>query len=136
MGANRAPDCTRALATPSELWPPNRKLSQISITGVQDPDGDDVAITITALRQDEPPAEKGGANVCPDGEGVGTPRANLRAERSGSGRGRIYHVRFEASDGRGGKCEGTVKVCVPHELRSANDCVDQGPQFDSTGPCQ
>jgi hypothetical protein len=44
----------------------------------------------------------------------------------------VYHVTFLADDGRGGRCEGTVAVCVPHSQKLGDFCVDQGALFDST----
>ena len=49
----------------------------------------------------------------------------LRAERAGTGNGRVYVVQFTASDGQGGNCSGTVKVAVPH---SKKDTAVEGPQ--------
>jgi len=37
----------------------------------------------------------------------------LRAERAGTGNGRVYQVSFFADDGRGGTCTGTGGVTVP-----------------------
>jgi hypothetical protein len=71
---------------------------------VTDPDGDPVAIAITEIAQDEPPDGLGDGDTCPDAVGVGTGIAALRVERSGTqaarGDGRVYHIRFTASDGR------------------------------------
>ena len=64
--------------------------------------------TITEIAQDEPLNDAGDGNTCPDGSGIGTDRASLRAERSGQGDGRVYHVGFQADDGVGGMCLGTV----------------------------
>ncbi|HEX5759821.1 MAG TPA: SBBP repeat-containing protein [Thermoanaerobaculia bacterium] len=126
--ANRPPDCAAAAASPALLWPANGKLVPVAIRGVTDPDGDPVAIVVTAIRQDEPPAKKGS----PDAAGVGTATPRLRAERLGSGDGRVYHVDFTARDGAGGECTGTVRVCVPHDQRPAATCKDGGPLYDST----
>lgn len=133
---NQPPDCSDAVASPSELWPPNHQFVDVSITGVTDPDGDAVVIIITDIAQDEPLNTVGDGNTCPDGDGVGTSTAMLRAERSGTpkvpGDGRVYHVSFAASDGNGGECTGTVTVCVPHDQRPDHTCTDQGPLYDST----
>ena len=82
---------------------------------------------------------RGDGSFAPDAE-LGTAEAPLsvRAERSGSGTGRVYHVAVEATDGRGGTCTATVQVCVPHDLGGAlggeMGCTDEGPMFDSTAP--
>jgi hypothetical protein len=142
---NRPPVCDEAVADPSLLWPPNHKFRKVSILGVTDPDGDPVGITVLAIMQDEPVDDHGDGKTCPDGKGVGSHMAALRAERSGQGDGRVYHVHFLAEDGQGAACEGHVTVCVPHDQRDKDGdsdsengshvCGDQGPLFDSTGPC-
>ena len=56
----------------------------------------------------------------------------LRAERAGTGNGRVYQVHFTASDGQGGNCNGTVKVAVPHRKK---DTAVEGPQlYNSFAP--
>jgi len=116
------------------LWPPNHQFVDVSVVGVRDPDGDPVAITITGITQDEPFNGGGSGNTCPDATGVGTATASLRAEREGSGDGRVYHINFAADDDRGGRCTGTLTVCVPHDQGAGRVCVDQGSLADSTGP--
>jgi hypothetical protein len=87
-----------------------------------------------ALHRDDDPDDQG-RNACPDASGIGTSTALIRAERSAHGNGRVYHVAFSASDGNGGTCTGEVRVCVPHDRGHLRGCVDEGPLFDSTGPC-
>jgi hypothetical protein len=55
--------------------------------------------------------------------------AQLRAERDGSGNGRVYTIFFTADDGKGGTCTGSVKVSVPHD--NGGTAIDDGPNFDS-----
>jgi uncharacterized repeat protein (TIGR01451 family) len=129
---NHPPECG---ATAIELWPPSHKFETVSIAGVTDPDGDSLTTTIVGISQDEPLNGRGDGNTCPDGKGVGTSSASVRAERSGVGDGRVYHVLFTASDGKGGQCTGSVRVCVPHDQRHGHVCGDDGLVVDSTGPC-
>jgi len=129
---NEAPDCSAAFASSGQLWPPNHAYHDITVEGVTDPDGDPVTITITGIFQDESVNGTGDGNTCPDGTGVGSSTASVRAERSGQGDGRVYHISYLAEDGQGGECEGTVTVCVPHSQGQGGGCVDQGPLFDST----
>jgi Big-like domain-containing protein len=124
---NRPPDCSHAAPSVTTLWPPNGRFVPVTVLGVTDPDGDPVAITVTSIRQDEPT----GSNA-PDGKGVGTSTAQVRAERLGSGDGRVYRIGFTADDGDGGACSGTVRVGVPHDQGNGNFAVDGGPLFDST----
>lgn len=129
---NAPPDCSGAVASVSNLWPPNHKLVPVKITGVTDPDRDPITLTVTGVFQDERTDELGSGDTCPDAAGVGTPAASVRAERSGRQDGRVYHIFFNAEDGRGGKCESEVKVCVPHDGGPGEACIDEGALFDST----
>jgi hypothetical protein len=128
-------DCTAAQAQPGRLRPPNHQLVNVSVIGVTDLDGEPATITITGISQDEPLRGLGSGDMCPDGRGVGTSTAMLRAERSGNGDGRVYQVYFSADGRQGGTCSGTVTVCVPHDAGKSHDCVDQGALVSSTGPC-
>jgi hypothetical protein len=125
---NQPPDCSGARPSVDVIWPPNRKQVFVSILGVTDPDGDPVTITITQVLQDEPTIGKGDRNTPVDGGG-GTDTAWVRAERSATGDGRVYEIRFLASDGRGGACTGSVKVAVPHDQHKP--AVDSGVRYDS-----
>lgn len=131
---NEPPACEGAFADPGDLWPPNHKWHSIAIGGVSDPDGDEVAVTVTSIFQDEPVDAKGNGDgkTCPDGDGVGTGTAWVRAERAGGADGRVYHIGFEATDGEGATCQGTVGVCVPHDQGGGSQCIDQGALYDST----
>jgi hypothetical protein len=92
---NSPPDCSRVVADPDEIWPPDHRFVDVSVAGVTDPDGDPVTITITGIAQDEPLEGLGDGNTCPDADGIGTDIAVVRAERSGTkktpGDGRVYH---------------------------------------------
>lgn len=111
------------------LWPPKHKMVTESILNVSDDDGDEIAITITSITQDEPVARRRGRHTAPDGTGVGTSEAAVRSERSAHGDGRVYAIHFDADDGNGGSCSGTVNVSVPHDHHPA---VDSGQDYDST----
>ncbi len=127
----RPPQCGDAGPTVAQLWPPNHKFVPVQVRGVTDPDGDPITVTITGIRQDEPVDTTGDGHFAPDGRGVGTSTAELRAERSGLGDGRMYHVAFRAADGKGGACTGTVRIGVPHD-QGGDPPVDGGPVYDST----
>lgn len=132
ISANGPPDVSQAVPSASELWPPNHKMSSVHIFDVTDPDGDPFTISITAITQDEPVSGPGNASS-PDGEGLGTDLAFLRAERDGDGNGRVYQITFTARDDKGGESIGSVRVCVPHDRRGT-PCSDDGQVHDSTVP--
>lgn len=131
--SNRPPVCSQAAPSMALLWPPNHKLETINILGVTDPDNDTVSIRITAITQDEPVNGLGDGDTAPDGFVVGGGQAQLRAERSGSGNGRVYAIAFTADDGKGGSCSGKVAVGAPHDMGKGKVAVDDGQHYDSTG---
>ena len=129
---NQPPDCTAAAASPGILWSPDHALVPIAIAGVSDADGDPVTVTVDAITQDEPTDGVADGDTCPDASGVGTGSASVRAERSGRGDGRVYHLAFTGRDQAGAACSGVATVCVAHDQYGSGGCVDQGPLHDST----
>ena len=127
---NQPPDCSAAYADPDLLWPPDHKFENIYIIGVTDPEGDAITLNIDSIFQDEPVDAKGSGHTAPDGQGVGTTTAQVRAERVGGGDGRVYHIAFTADDGNGGTCNSEVTVGVRPNQESTP--VDGGALFDST----
>lgn len=135
---NRDPDCSNAFLSETSCWPPNHKFRRVDVLGVSDPDGDPIQITIEGITQDEPVSDNAGSgNTCPDGVLVdvnadGNPEtAGLRCERMGKGNGRVYRVRYRATDGQGGACVGSLSFCVPHDQGNGSACSDEGQAFDS-----
>lgn len=120
LASNQPPDCSTATVVPAVLWPPNKRLVRISISGVSDPQGDPVTLRVTRIDQDEPRTGKS-----PDVSGVGTAQPWVRADRDGQGDGRVYHIEFQATDASGASCTGQVTVCVPHD-KGKGSCVDSG----------
>jgi hypothetical protein len=116
---NRPPDCTKAMVTPKDLWPPNHKFRTVT-AGVPDPDGDVVTTTITGVTQDEALDADGDGSTGPDAAWVaGHPnQVQVRAERSGLGDGRVYRVAVTATDGKE-TCSGKASVSVPHDQSGA-----------------
>lgn len=133
LSENQPPDCAQAQPTIGSLWPPNHKLNTVSVTGVTDPDNDPVTIKIEKITQDEPVNGLGDGDTSPDGF-IRNNVAELRAERSGTGNGRVYAVAFIAEDGKGGSCTGVVKIGVPHDQGQGAIPIDDGQQYDSTSP--
>lgn len=131
---NLPPNCSEAVAQPPVLWPPNHKLAQVTIEGIQDPEGDPVSLQVTRIQQDEPVNDLGDGDTSPDGFGVGTSQAEVRRERSGLGNGRVYLIDFTAADTLGGSCEGTVNLGVPHDQGANPTPIDEGLRYDSTLP--
>ncbi|MEJ2599716.1 MAG: M4 family metallopeptidase [Anaerolineales bacterium] len=126
------PDCSAAFANPGSLWPPNHMFNPISIEGVTDPNDSPVSITIKSIWQDEAVLAPDSGHTSPDGRGIGTDTAEVRAERVESGNGRVYYITFAARNDSGGICTGTVEVGVP--TTRDGGAVGDGANYDSTQP--
>lgn len=128
---NDPPVCTLAHPSVASLWPPNHTMVPVTIMGIADPNDQAITITFTAVTQDEPVNGLGDGDTSPDAAVSGN-QILLRAERAGTGNGRVYVVHFTATDDQGGSCSGSVKVSVPH---SKKDQAVEGPQlYNSFGP--
>jgi len=105
-------------ATPSILWPPNHKLVAVtaSVSVLETGSGAGAAV-LTSATSNEPDNGTGDENVPNDVQGfvVGTADLTgfLRAERSGSGNGRVYTLSYAATDAAGNTGGCTALVLVP-----------------------
>lgn len=130
---NAPPVCTGATAAQPVLWAPNHKMVKVNVQGLADPEGGPVKVKFTAVTQDEPLNATGDGHTTPDASiDAGGSTAQVRAERSGNGDGRVYVLGFTASDNAGGTCSGSVKVAVPHDGRGAV-ANDSGQAYNSLG---
>jgi len=121
------------------LWPSNNKYVDMTLTPINGPDGNPMKLTVTKITSDEATASEkgsGGAKNAPDATIRGGAAFQLRAERSGTGNGRMYNVSFTADNGMpGGVSTGAVTVCVPHDNSNKGDtcsCIDDGQKYDAT----
>ena len=101
-------------ASKTALWPPNHKMVPVSL-GVDLVDLLDPApaARIVGVSSNEPVDGRGDGNTAPDWEITGPLTVALRAERSGTGRGRIYTVEVGGTDAAGNMTVQTVVVSVP-----------------------
>lgn len=104
-----------ARATPGLLWPPNHKWVDVQIT-VDAEDACDPAPVcfIVDVTSNEPVNGLGDGDTEPDWL-IGDVGLKLRAERSGTGSGRIYSVLVRCEDASGNSTDTTVEVRVPHD---------------------
>ncbi|MDH4067090.1 MAG: PKD domain-containing protein, partial [Acidobacteriota bacterium] len=128
QNANDPPDASLARPTVDALWPPNHRMVSVGITNVSDPDSN-ATITITSVTQDEPTMGLGDGDTAVDAVINADGTVLLRAERSGTGDGRVYHIHFTASDYEG-STSGVVTVSVPHSPKKP--VVDGGELYPST----
>lgn len=127
-------DCSGATLSQGVIWPPDHSMVPETIMGVTtDSTLMPVMIKITGIYQDEPVNALGSGNTAPDGYGIGTSTAYVRAERAGPGTGRIYFITFVATDASGTQCGPiTLQANVPHDQGQGFNPVDTGQKYDST----
>ena len=104
-----------ATAVPSILWPPNHKYVEVKINAtaydICDPSP---TLTFVSITSNEPENAKGDGNTVDDIVIVNDFTFNLRAERSGTGSGRIYTITYQATDISGNTAMASVSIEVPH----------------------
>jgi cysteine-rich repeat protein len=120
------------------LWPPNHEYHRVSLDDcdidVRDAcDGQIAACVshakITCVTSDEPDDApgQGDGNTTYDIVLVDDRTVKLRAERDGSGDGRVYQIHFEVRDAAGNRGDGVCSVVVPHD----QGCV----KYPAQDPC-
>lgn len=107
----------------SILWPPNHKFVNITIeANASDNSGGHVALT-AFVSSSEPQDGLGDGDTSPDwtnpviDQYTGVITLQLRAERSGSGEGRVYTIAITAIDEFENSSEALVDIRVPHDKR-------------------
>lgn len=103
-------------ATPNVLWPPNHKMRPVSLSASAADACDPAppACHLVSVSSNEPVNGLGDGDTAPDWAITGHLAASLRAERSGTGTGRIYTLAVTCTDSAGNSSEGEGMVIVPH----------------------
>ena len=123
------------------LWPPNHKMVDIKAT-VTTRDICCVAPTfkLVSIASNEPDNAKGDGNTIGDIKEATLGRPDvafqLRAERSGTGTGRIYTIIYAAVDCAGNTAYDTVQVLVPHDgsLEEQDEQIPGTPRITALLP--
>ena len=103
-------------ANPDVLWPPNHKMVPVSVNvSTSDNCGGPATCQIVWVNSNEPENGIGDGNTAPDWIITGDLTLKLRAERSGTGDGRIYTITVSCADSSGNSTWGDVTVSVPHD---------------------
>jgi len=113
-----------ASVSPSLLWPPNHKMVpvQVKIDAEDVCEGEPV-VRLLEVRSDEPDDARGvgdghtTGDVQGAGLGAGDLTVLLRAERDGTGGGRVYTLTYSVSDSSGNAVLVPLQVRVPHDRR-------------------
>lgn len=113
------PEISSVTANPNKLWPPNHKMVPV-VLAVDATDNCDSVCQIALVESNEPVNGLGDGNTAPDWIITGDLTVKLRAERSGTGSGRIYTITVECTDQSGNSSTDTTTVTVPHDKGKKN----------------
>jgi hypothetical protein len=115
---NTPPSIDTISATPDVIWPPNHKMVPVIISvSVFDNCDADPTSQIISIISNEPENGLGDGDNAPDWEITGDLTANLRAERSGNGSGRVYTITVRCTDNAGNSTDREVTATVPHDKK-------------------
>jgi len=107
------PATTNVSASPSSLWPPNHKMVAVTINYTDADNCGPVTCSLT-VSSNEPVNGGGDGNTSPDWEVIDAHHVRLRAERAGTGSGRVYTITITCTDGAANTTSRSVTVTVPH----------------------
>ncbi|MFN0087493.1 MAG: nuclease [Blastocatellia bacterium] len=110
--SNPPPVISGVSATPSSLWPPNHKMVDVAVNYAAADNCGPVSCSLS-VTSNEPINGTGDGDTSPDWEIVNTNKVLLRAERAGTGNGRIYTITITCVDNAGGISTSSVTVTVP-----------------------
>lgn len=113
-----APVLSTATASPNSLWPPNHKWNDVTVSySATSPCTPPQPIACSlSVSSNEPVNGLGDGNTAPDWQVVGPNSVRLRAERSGTGQGRVYTITVTCTHTTGGpSAVTTTSVHVPHD---------------------
>ena len=115
------PDITSVTADPATLWPPNKKLVNVTVTV----DAEDLVDPAPLVRIYDITCDETINST--DAQITGLLTARLRADRLGNGDGRVYTLHIEVLDASGNRATATVTVTVPHDQNSNDTSTQQAP---------
>jgi hypothetical protein len=95
-------------ATPSRLWPPNKKMVKITIS-INAQDNSNVTPTVSLVSVTSSAGGTADISIGSDGS------ISLRATRAGNESQRTYTITYKATDGSGNSTNASTTVIVPHD---------------------
>lgn len=113
-----APTISNVSATPNTLWPPNHKWHNVTVAySATDLCSPSPPVCTLSVASNEPANGLGDGNTATDWEVLGSHSVRLRAERSGTGSGRVYTITISCTDAAGNPATATTTVTVAHDQR-------------------
>ena len=107
--------------SPDELWPPNHRMINVGATVTAADTCGPTSVVLESVASDEPDNGTGIGDGDTDNDiqhaDIGTEDYGfkLRAERAGTGDGRVYTITYVATDASGNQASGIALVTVPHD---------------------
>lgn len=114
-GDTTLPVISTLTASQEIIWPPNHKMVSVTLNAVATDNVGVTSLKIVSATSNEPDNGLGDGDKPNDIQVTGDLTLNLRAERSGKGKGRIYTVTVEARDAAGNAATKSVTVSVPKD---------------------
>jgi probable HAF family extracellular repeat protein len=116
---DQTPPQVTCAASPTILWPPNHQLVPVATTvTVKDALSGQAGFLLTSVSSNEPDIRAAGdlpGDVQGWVPGLASTTGQLRAERSGSGTGRVYTLTYTGADQAGNVATCEAVVTVPHD---------------------
>jgi hypothetical protein len=117
------PPLLEVTVTPTMLWPPNHKYVQVkakvSATDTVDPNPEIELVSVTSSEPDDAKGNGDGKTIN-DIQILDDTTFRLRAEREGSGSGRIYRITYKATDSAGNDTTASAVVTVPKSRKQGS----------------
>jgi hypothetical protein len=108
-----APSAPVLSVTPAVLWPPSHNMMRVAVTAQSTDSASTVACAIADAGSSEPDNGLGDGDTAGDIGALNGLTTMLRAERSGSGVGRVYTLTVRCTDRSGNASASTIAVTVP-----------------------
>ena len=106
------PPALNVQVSPNTLWPPNHHY--VTVQAAFTASSDTAAVTLVSVTSNEPDNGLGDGDTAQDVVIVDNDTVQLRAERSGTGTGRVYTLTYRATNVCGNTTTATAAVRVPH----------------------
>lgn len=114
INIDKTPPTVTCSASPNVLWPPNNKLVPVNVSvTVADSLSGSAGFSLVSITSSEP--DSGQGDISEFTTGAASTSGQLRAERLGSGTGRIYTFTYSGADRAGNAASCTTTVIVPHD---------------------